>query len=111
MVRSFRSAVHSMLFGAIIAQAHLRGFDIDDKAASAFATRALDNIEKRNTTQEAQYGAAIGAIANLPMFFSRIERRTTSKQFLTDESARDLVKTLTVDWSAPQGLDRIRRQF
>jgi hypothetical protein len=89
-----------MLFGAIIAQAHLRDFDIDDDAATFFATQALDRIEKRNQTEEARYSAVMGAIVVLPSFFAKLERAKPDKH-LTKSAATDVLKTLTVDCVYP----------
>ena len=104
----FRNALFNMLSGALIAQAHLHlsNFEIEDAAASIFVNRAIANIEKENAARAAQYRAAVQAIQDLPKFLSRIRRQTTDNQFLSESSANDLLKTLTVDCIYPWCTDK-----
>lgn len=93
--------IRFLLTYALQAQATVRGFNLDSKAATFFAGRAYTRIAQRSATNAQMYDAAAQAIVNAPAFFRRIEQATTNRSFLTEASAESIVRQLTYDCVYP----------
>jgi hypothetical protein len=90
-----------MLYGALIAQAHIRSFQIEDDAAFFFVNRAVDHIYQINTSDQSRFLAAQLAIITIPAFLGRIQRETTRREFVTESNARNIIGSITYDCFYP----------
>lgn len=100
-MQEFRAGLYYMLFGALIAQARLFEFQIEDAAATVFVNRAVDRITTSFRTEQDRFAAARRAIDGIPQFLSNIQTQARTRQILTEASARDAVRSLTRDCFFP----------
>lgn len=105
-MRTFRSALFDMLSGALVAQAHVSKFVLEEPAVKFFVDRALRNIDAKNLADASKLRAAIKAVQDVPLFIARIERQTSNKSYITEASASDLTRTLTRDCIYPWCTDQ-----
>jgi hypothetical protein len=95
--KDVHEALTEMLMWALLAEGRTSGFTFDKTAAEFLANRALGNIEVGGPSEKDTVIIAKRAILSLPEFINRIERETSTKTFLSRESAIDLIGELTRD--------------
>jgi hypothetical protein len=101
-MRDFRDSLFGTMHGALIAQAHLLNFQIEDEAAFFFVNRALEHIYRNSTSNRSRFDAAVVAMMSAPVFLRRIQRETEGRRaFLTENAARNVIGSLTYDCFYP----------
>lgn len=93
-MRTFREGLFDMLYGALIARAHMAGVRIEDDAARFFVNRALRHIEARRQFESGRYEEAFVAVQNIPKFLDRLQDTAKQTQFFTETAASSAVESI-----------------